>query len=157
MTAPAVGERAPGVELRDQHGRPVSLRSYEGERDVVLVFFPFAFSGVCTRELHVLRDHHEEFEAAGAVVLGVSCDAMFSLRVFADRDRLTFPLLSDFWPHGAVASRYGVLDEERGSPRRSSFVIDRAGVLRWSVHRELAVARDLAEYFQALEDLRSDE
>ena len=109
--SPAVGDRAPELGLRDQHGAPVSLSSVRADRGVLLVFFPYAFSGVCTGELLALRDRGDEIAAAGGAVVGVSCDPMFSLRAFADRDGLEFPLLSDFWPHGAVASAYGVLDE----------------------------------------------
>jgi len=151
--APGPGDPAPDFVLRDQHGATVSLRSFHGRRDVVLVFFPFAFSSVCTGELHVLRDHLDRFETADAAVLGVSCDAMYSLRVFADRDHLGFSLLSDFWPHGAVAASYGVLDGDRGSPRRSTFVIDREGTVRGSVHHELAEPRQVADYLATLAEI----
>jgi peroxiredoxin len=78
---------------------------------------------------------------------------MFALRELADRDGLEFPLLSDFWPHGAVASAYGVFDEEKGCARRSTFVVDRAGVVRWAVHNAMPDARDLAEQQRVLADL----
>ena len=151
--APGSGDTAPEFALRDQHGATVSLRSFRGRQDVVLVFFPFAFSGVCTAELHVLRDNLGSFEAAGAAVLGVSCDAMYSLRVFADRDGLGFPLLSDFWPHGAVAASYGVFEEDRGFPRRSTFVIDREGTVRGSVHHKLSEPREVSDYLATLEEI----
>jgi peroxiredoxin len=151
-----VGDRAPEFVLRDQHGRTVSLSSSLGDRSVVLVFYPFAFSRVCTGELHDIRDHLPQLTAAGGDVLAVSCDPMFALRVFADQDGLAFPLLSDFWPHGAVASAYGVLDVERGCPRRSTFVIDPAGTVRWSVHNPIGQARDLERYVRVLEEIASD-
>jgi peroxiredoxin len=152
----AVGDRAPDFELRDQHGRTVSLSSSLGGRSVVLVFYPFAFSRVCTGELHGLRDHLRQLTAAGGDVLAVSCDPMFALRVFADQDRLEFPLLSDFWPHGAVASAYDVLDAERGCARRSTFIIDPAGTVRWSVHNAMGAARDLDAYVRVLEQIATD-
>jgi peroxiredoxin len=151
--APAIGEPAPDFELRDQHGAPVRLSSYRGEQAVVVMFYPFAFSGVCTGELTEVRAQLPRFEAEDAAVLAISCDMMFSLRAFAERDGLEFPLLSDFWPHGAVASAYGVFDEERGCPTRSTFIVDQEGVLRWAVHNELPEARDLDEQLDVVTGL----
>lgn len=145
-----VGAVAPDFTLRDQHGRGVTLSASRGQRGVLLVFFPFAFSGVCTGELHQLRDNAARIAEAGAELLAVSCDPMFALRVQADRDGLEFPLLSDFWPHGEVAASYGVLDAERGCPTRSSFLIDRAGVLRWSLHNPMGEARDVTAAVQQI-------
>jgi mycoredoxin-dependent peroxiredoxin len=143
------GTPAPGFELRDQHGTPTSLASFRG-RAVLLVFYPFAFSGVCTGELTELRDHGADLVTHAVQLLAISCDPMFSLRAFADRDRLAFPLLSDFWPHGSVSRAYRVFDEERGCSRRSSFVVDREGMIRWSVHNAFPDARDLAEHARIL-------
>ncbi|HSJ20302.1 MAG TPA: peroxiredoxin, partial [Nocardioidaceae bacterium] len=134
---PGVGEPAPEFTLRDQHGRPRRLASALGEHAVALVFFPFAFTGVCAGELRALRDNADRIERAGAEVLAISCDPMFALRVMADQDRLEMPLLSDFWPHGEVAAAYGVLDTERGCPTRSTFVLDRDGIVRWSIHNAM--------------------
>ena len=150
----AVGDRAPDFSLRDQHGRGWSLGSLQEGRAAVLVFFPFAFSGVCTGELLTLRDEARRVADAGGEVLAISCDPMFALRVFADRDGLDFPLLSDFWPHGEVASAYGVLDRERGCPMRSTFVVDTDGTVRWAVHNPMGEARTVDDYVAALADLR---
>ena len=147
------GQPAPDFELRDQHGRFVSLASFGGRRAVLLVFYPFAFSGVCTSELRALRDGLPNLDPDKVQLLAVSCDPMFSLRAFADTDGLQFPLLSDFWPHGAVSSVYGVLDFERGCPTRSSFVIDAAGRIRWQVHSPRSDARSVEEYLRILGDL----
>jgi mycoredoxin-dependent peroxiredoxin len=144
------GAPAPDFTLRDQHGQTVTLSSFVGEKAVVLVFYPFAFSGVCTGELCEIRDNLPTFESEEVQLLAVSCDPMFALRAFADQDDLTFPLLSDFWPHGAVSSAYGVFDEARGCSRRSTFIIDRDGILRWSVHNAMPQARDLEEYTRVL-------
>jgi mycoredoxin-dependent peroxiredoxin len=149
-----VGEPAPGFALRDQHGATVSLESLSGT-PVVLVFYPFAFSSVCTGELAEIRDNLAALESGGARVLAISCDPMFALRAFADRDGLTFSLLSDFWPHGAVSEAYGVLDADRGCPLRSTFILDEQGVLRWSVHNPRREARDLAEYLRVLAEIRN--
>jgi peroxiredoxin len=150
-----VGDRAPDFTLRDQHGRRHSLESARAERAVLLVFYPFAFSGVCTGELHALREQAGRIAEAGGELLALSCDPMFALRVLSDRDRLDFPLLSDFWPHGEVAKAYGAFDEEHGCPTRSSFLVDRAGVLRWSVHNEMGRARSVDDYVRELEVLRA--
>lgn len=90
-------------------------------------------------------------------MLGVSCDSLASHRAFADESGgIDFPLLSDFWPHGLVAREYGVFDEERGHPRRSAFVIDRKGVIRWAYHAELGEQRDVLKIIEALEGLRGE-
>ncbi len=150
------GAEAPDFELRDQHGAPVRLSTFRGTRDVVLVFYPYAFSRVCTGELAALRDAWPEFDREDRALLGVSCDPMFSLRAFAEADGLPFPLLSDFWPHGAVASAYGVFDTDRGCPRRSTFVVDRQGRVAWSVHHEIADSRKLGMYIDVLDGLSGE-
>lgn len=151
--SPSVGQQAPDLELRDQHGQTVSLRSFRGSKAVLLVFYPFAFSGVCSGELNELRENVAEFVSDDVQLLTVSCDPMFALRAFAEQDNLTFPLLSDFWPHGVVSSAYGVFDEKRGCSARSTFVIDKDGVIRWSVHNALRDARDLTEYSRVLVEI----
>jgi mycoredoxin-dependent peroxiredoxin len=151
-----LGEVAPDFTLRDQHGAEVRLgafRSSPEARNVVLVFYPYAFTGVCTGELAELQKRLPAFSELSASVLAVSCDSMFSLRVFADREGLTFPLLSDFWPHGAAASAYGVFDAERGCALRGTFVLDQAGVVRWQVVNQLPDARDPEEYLAVLAGL----
>jgi peroxiredoxin len=148
--APAVGAVAPDFELRDQHGQQVRLSSYRGSKAVVVMFYPYAFSRVCSGELGDVRDNHPELTSDDVQLLAVSCDPMFALRAFADRDGLTFPLLSDFWPHGEVATAYGVFDAARGCAKRSTFIVDREGVLRWSVHNAMPDARDLAEQSRVL-------
>jgi mycoredoxin-dependent peroxiredoxin len=140
-----VGDPAPDFLLRDQHGQDVRLSSYAGQKAVLLVFYPYAFTGVCTGELTGFRDRLGDFETADTTLLAVSCDPLYTQRAFADRDAIFFPLLSDFWPHGAVASAYGVLDEEEGCANRSSFVIDKEGVVRWILHSRRGEARDLDE------------
>jgi len=153
---PPVGSSAPPFVLPDQHGRPVRLGELCAEAPVLLVFYPYAFSGVCTRELRDLeRALPRLVDPAGrpAAVVAVSADAMFAQRVFADREGVTYPLLSDYWPHGEVARRYGVLDEERGCPRRATVLVDRAGVVRWTTVSSLAKERDVDDYVRALRAL----
>ena len=148
-----IGRQAPDFELKDQFGQPVRLSSFRGEKAVVVMFYPFAFSGVCTGELCEVRDNLPRFDSEDVVLLAISCDMMFALRAFAEKERLEFPLLSDFWPHGAVAEAYGVFDPARGCPTRSTFIVDREGVLRWSVHNKLPEARDLSEQLSVLDAL----
>jgi len=145
-----IGQEAPGFELKDQHGQQVRLSDFRGEQSVVLVFYPFAFSGICTGELCEIRDNLEIFGADGVQVIGISCDPMHSLRAYAEAERYEFPLLSDFWPHGAVARRYGVFNEKAGFAIRGSFLIDADGILRWSVVNGSGEARPLAAYREAL-------
>jgi mycoredoxin-dependent peroxiredoxin len=117
------------------------------------MFYPFAFSSVCTGELCEVRDSLPAFESDDVQLLAVSCDPMHALRAFAEQDGLTFPLLSDFWPHGEVAAAYGVFNEQRGCAERSTFIVDREGVLRWSVHNQMPDARDLEQQLKVLADL----
>jgi mycoredoxin-dependent peroxiredoxin len=148
-----VGTPAPDFTLRDQFGQDVRLSSFAGQKAVALVFFPWAFSSVCTSELTGIRDRLDEFLTFDTEVLAISTDPTYSLRVFADTDGLNFPLLSDFWPHGAVASAYGVFDTDRGVARRSSFAIDRDGIVQWAVHNELSDSRNLDEHLAHLHHL----
>lgn len=150
MTGLRIGGPAPDFTLRDQFGQDVTLSSYRGQKAVVLLFYPYAFSGVCTGEMAGLRDRLDEFMTFDTEALAISCDPMFALRAFADADGLNFPLLSDFWPHGEVARAYEVFDERSGAARRSSYVIDKQGLVRWSVHNADADGRDLDEHLREL-------
>ncbi len=145
-----IGQEAPDFELKDQHGQMVKLSDFRGKQSVVLVFYPFAFSGICTGELCEIRDNLEIFSADGVQVIGISCDPMYSLRAYAEAEGYEFPLLSDFWPHGGVAQQYGVFNETIGFAIRGSFLIDAEGVLRWSVVNGPGEARPLAAYREAL-------
>jgi mycoredoxin-dependent peroxiredoxin len=145
-----VGQPAPEFELKDHTGAMVRLADYRGKQPVALVFYPFAFSGICTGELCEIRDNPDVFADPGVQVLGVSCDPMWSLRAFAEAQGYQFPLLSDFWPHGAVAREYGVFVEQAGLAKRGTFLIDTDGVLRWSVVNAPGEARPLAAYREAV-------
>lgn len=147
-----VGQRAPDFTCQDQHGQAVTLSAFRGHKAVVVLFYPFAFSGICTGELRELRDHLPELDDDVAL-LAVSCDPMYALRVFSDQEALTYPLLSDFWPHGEIARAYGVFDSERGCAVRGTFVVDRAGILAWKVENAISQSRDLGQYREALASL----
>ncbi|MEU2714878.1 MULTISPECIES: peroxiredoxin [unclassified Streptomyces] len=148
-----VGDKAPDFELKDNHGRTVKLSDFRGEKNVVLLFYPFAFTGVCTGELCELRDNLPKFSDRETQVLAVSNDSIHTLRVFAEQEGLEYPLLSDFWPHGNVSRAYGVFDEDKGCAVRGTFIIDKEGVVRWTVVNGLPDARDLNAYVKALDTL----
>ena len=148
-----VGEQAPDFELKDQHGTPVRLSSFRGEKNVVLVFYPLAFSGVCTGELCALRDDFPEVTREDVELLAVSVDSTHVIRTWSEQQNFGFTLLADFWPHGAVAKLYGVFDENLGFAKRGTFIIDKAGIVRWSVVNPIPQARDIAEYQKVLADL----
>ncbi len=145
-----VGQQAPDFELKDQHGSPVKLSDFRGTKNVVLVFYPLAFSSVCTGELCSLRDEFPETSRDDVQLLTVSVDSTHAHRVWSDQEHFGFSLLSDFWPHGSVAKTYGVFDENRGLATRGTFIIDKDGVVRWKVVNPIPQARDLAEYEKAL-------
>jgi peroxiredoxin len=148
-----IGQPAPDFELRDQHGQPVRLSAFRGRKAVVVMFYPFAFSRVCTGELGAVRDDLGTFESADVQLVAVSCDPMFSLRAYAEQEGLTFPLLADFWPHGEVARSFGVFDADRGCADRSTFIVDKRGVVRWMVHSAMPDARDLRAHARALAEV----
>jgi len=148
-----IGQEPADFELRDQHGQCVRLSSFRGTSAVVVMFYPHAFSRVCTTELRDARDTLPRFESAEAQLLAISCDPMFTLRAVAEADALRFPLLSHFWPHGQVASAFGAFDENSGRADRATFVLDRDGTLRWSGHSAAPVARDFGEVLGVLEGL----
>ncbi|GAA2414298.1 peroxiredoxin [Actinomadura vinacea] len=148
-----VGDVAPDFELKDQHGTPVKLSDFRGRKNVVLVFYPLAFSGVCTGELCAIRDELPSLGDDDVQVLAVSVDSMFALRAWSDQENYRFPLLADFWPHGGTAQAYGVFDGEKGLALRGTFIIDTEGVVRWRVVNAIPDARDLDEYRKALAGL----
>ena len=148
-----IGDLAPDFELVNQFGEKVSLSSFRGTKNVVLVFFPFAFTGTCTGELCALRYDLSAFQNENIELLAISCDAMFTQKVFAEKEGYNFPLLSDFWPHGAVAMKYGVFNQDRGLALRGTFIIDKAGIVRWSVINSPAEARKIEDYRSALASL----
>ncbi len=127
-----VGAQAPDFTLNDYNKQPVTLSSFRGERNVLLVFYPFAFSGICTGELCQVRDELAAYEDGNVQVIGVSVDTPFSLKAWASREGYQFPLLSDFWPHGQVARAYGVFNEQAGLANRGTFLVDTEGVIRYA-------------------------
>ena len=136
-----VGTMAPDFELANQNNERISLGSFRGTKAVLMVFYPFAFTGICTGELNQIKAHSSSFASESVQVLTISCDSPYTQKVFSLRDDLHFPLLSDFWPHGGVAQQYGVFNAGAGAANRGTFLIDADGVIRFSECNEIGVGR----------------
>lgn len=147
--APIVGDIAPDFTLVDHRGEEVTLSELRG-RPVALVFFPLAFTGTCTGELCELRDSMELFDDAGVELLAISVDSKATLARFAETEGYAFRLLSDFWPHGEIASRYGAFLPERGVATRATYLVDAQGLVAAAFRTEPGEARPLAAYREAL-------
>ena len=146
----SVGATAPDFELKNQYGELVKLSSFKGEKSVVLLFIPFAFTGTCTGELCAIRDDLAAFQNDSVQVLAVSCDSPFTQKMFAEQEGYKFPVLADFWPHGAVAKAYGIFNEDLGCAMRGTFIIDKEGIIRWTVVNGLGDARNNGDYKTAI-------
>jgi len=144
---------APDFELQNQFGETVRLSQFRGVKPVVLVFFPLAFTGICTGELCELRDNLGALEQNGVELLAVSVDSKATLRAFAEQEGYQFSLLADFWPHGAVARDYDVFLEDRGIAGRATYVIDESGSIRSRFETEPGTAREISSYLAAVQEL----
>ena len=149
-----IGQQAPDFELPSTTGEKVSLSSFRGDKAVAVVFFPFAFTGICQGELCQLRDDLAQYEDAGVQVLAVSCDTAPSQKKWAEEQGYQFPVLSDFWPHGAVSRAYGVVNEDLGCAIRGTFVIGQDGMVVDAFRTDsLGTAREASRYTEALAKL----
>jgi mycoredoxin-dependent peroxiredoxin len=146
------GQPAPGFTARNQHGELLTTIGLRGA-PAVIIFYPWAFSSICRDELAAIRDDHEQFVAQSVRVLAVSCDAMYTLRAYADAEGIPFDLLSDHWPHGAIAQAFGVFDEQAGCARRGTFVLDSAGLVRWQQVNQINEPRELRAVLAATANL----
>ncbi len=152
----SVGDKAPEFSLVNQHGEEVSLASFKGLNPVVLVFFPFAFSGTCSGELCELRDNISMFDDPNVELLAISVDSKFAQAKFASQESYQFSVLADFWPHGKVAQEYGVFVDKSGHASRASFVIDKSGDVVAKFVVPVGEARKLSDYKKALELISLD-
>jgi peroxiredoxin len=144
-----IGQEAPDFTLKSNSGEEVTLSALRG-RPVVMVFIPFAFTGVCEGELCAIRDDFP-FEAGGAQVLAISCDSSPTLKKWGGEQGFEFDLLSDFWPHGAVAQRYGAFNDALGCANRVTVVIDEGGTVVDRFESDgLGSARPAERYQEAL-------
>jgi peroxiredoxin (alkyl hydroperoxide reductase subunit C) len=148
-----VGAEAPDFVLKDQNNQEVRLSDFRGSRNVLLVFYPLAFTGTCQGELCSVRDNLNDFVNDSVQVLTVSVDSSPAHKVWAMREGYEFPLLADFWPHGEVARQYGVFNEERGIANRGTFIIDKAGIVRFVEENSPGEARDQDAWRRALAEL----
>lgn len=149
----ATGAQAPDFTLSDQHGEELTLSELVAEGPVALVFFPLAFSGICTGELCELRDNLAVFEDANVRLVGISVDSVFTLKAWAEHEGYEFSILSDFWPHGGVAQEYGVFIEEKGIATRATFLIGKDREVLASFETEPGQPRDFAAYREAVSAL----
>jgi len=149
----AVGADAPDFTLKDQNNQEVQLSDFRGRKAVLLVFYPLAFSGTCQGELTEIKDNLSEYANDFIQVLTVSVDSPYSHKVWAEREGYDFPLLADFWPHGAVASAYGVFNEQTGFANRGTFVIDADGKVRFAELLGPGERRDQKSWRSALSEI----
>jgi len=148
-----VGSVAPDFVLKDQNNQEVRLSEFRGHKGVMLVFYPLAFTGVCRAELGEIRDNLGDFANDTTQVLSISVDSVFAHKVWATEQGFDFPLLADFWPHGAVAQAYGVFNPVKGYANRGTFVIDSDGIIRYSEMNLPGEARDQDIWRKALASL----
>jgi len=147
------GRPAPPFTLRDQHHQPVALHDFRGRKAVLLVFYPFAFSRTCTGELAEIRDNLALYQNETVQVLTVSCDSVYAHKVWAEQEKFTFPLLADFWPHGETARAYDAFDPGGGFANRGTYLVDRAGMIRFAELLGPGEARDQSVWRAALDTL----
>lgn len=150
-----IGDEAPDFELPDQDRNPVRLSSYRGRKAVVLVFYPLAFTGTCQGELCAIRDEIADFDNDDVQTLAVSVDSTAVHAKWAAEQGYSFPLLADFWPHGAVAQAYEVFNETTGFANRGTFVVDKGGIIRFAEMNGPGEARDQSAWDEALGALAS--
>lgn len=149
----SIGQQAPDFTLRSTQGE-ITLSQFQGDKAVAVVFYPFTFTSVCEGELCALRDDLSLFESEGVQVLAISCDAVPSQKLWGEQNSWTFPVLSDFWPHGAVAQAYGVFNDKLGCANRATFLIDTSGKIVDSFDTpDLGTARTMDRYKEALAKL----
>ena len=138
-----IGDTAPDFTLPSTVGDKVKLSDYRGKKNVVLLFYPAAFSGVCSTENKQCGELLAASPPGDVEVLGISVDNLWSQRAFAEKVGVGYPLLADFHPKGDVARKYGVYNEERGVANRTAFIVGKDGKIREIVASEAPVARDI--------------
>ena len=148
-----VGDTAPDFTLRDQNNEEFTLSSFRGKQAVLVVFYPLAFTGICTGELCVVRDDMPAFQNDDVQVVSVSVDSVYAHKIFSEREGYEFPLLSDFWPHGGVAQAYGVFNETAGIANRGTFLVDKDGIVRFAEMNGPGEGRDADDWREAIKSL----
>jgi mycoredoxin-dependent peroxiredoxin len=148
-----IGQPAPDFTLRDQNNEEVTLSSFRDDKAVLMIFYPLAFTNVCTGELSRIRDDLDVFQNDDVQVLTISVDSTYSNKIFSLREGYEFPLLSDFWPHGGVARAYGVFNDKTGFANRGTFLVDRTGIVRYTELNDPSDGRDPAAWVAAIKAL----
>lgn len=148
-----IEDEAPDFTLRDQNNEEFSLSAHRGKQAVLVVFYPLAFTGICTGELCVVRDDMSTFQNDDVQVVSISVDSVYAHKIFSERESYEFPLLSDFWPHGAVARAYGVFNETTGFANRGTFLVDKDGIVRFAEMNGPGEGRDADEWRAAIKAL----
>ena len=147
------GATAPDFTLKDQYNQDVRLADFRGRKAVLLVFYPLAFSGTCEGELTEVKSHLPDYQNETVQVLTVSVDSTWAHRIWADREQFEFPLLADFWPHGAVAQLYGVFNDVAGFANRGTFLVDKDGIVRFAEMNAPGEGRDANDWRAAIKSL----
>jgi peroxiredoxin len=155
-----VGTEAPDFELPSNEltpegraGKKIKLSDFRGKKNVVLAFYPLDFSPLCSKEHECLRDDTVRIDGADAQVLGISVDSHWSHYAFAKQMGIGYPLLSDFHPKGAVATKYGLYQADRGVTHRATVIVDKAGKVAWATDHGAGNQRDDAAILEALKKL----
>ncbi|GGC71660.1 peroxiredoxin [Hoyosella rhizosphaerae] len=151
---PAVNDAAPDFTLRDQNNQKITLSQFRGRKNVLLVFFPLAYTGTCQGELGQIRDNIDTFRNDTTEILAVSVSASPVHKIWSAEQGYLFPILADFWPHGAVAADYGVLNEKNGTPNRGTFLIDTDGIIRFAEVGEPGKPREQGQWEKAIAALQ---
>ena len=142
MAAIETGSEAPEFDLQVEGDERVRLSDFRGRSNVLLVFHPFAFTPVCEEEALDLQENLPSFASADTEVVLVSCDTAPARQAWKRQLKLTYTLAADFWPHGEAARAYGVFDERKGAPIRGTFLIDKGGVVVWSLVTDADTRRE---------------
>lgn len=150
-----VGHVAPDFTLKDQNNQLVTLSDFRGSKNVLIVFYPLAFTGTCQGELCKVRDELPKFQNDSTEILAISVGPSPTHKIWAAEQGYLFPLLSDFWPHGEVASAYGVFNEKAGFANRGTFLVDKTGIIRFAEMNGPGEARDPGIWEKALAALET--
>ena len=152
--AVSVGQAAPEFTLKDQSQQEVKLADFKGKKNVVLVFYPLDWSPVCTNEHACMVNDMKKFKSLDAQVLGISVDSVWSHKAFAEKMKITYPLLADFNPRGAMADKYGVYLAEKGITGRAIVIVNKLGNVAWTKNYDIPTVPDVNEVAQALSNVK---